>query len=260
MFAGDSPKASAFPPAAENSRLLGTADGCEVRLWPGSRGLLDAPVGFLCRERRLFFHGLRVTVAGDALEEWRASSELLDAREETASGRVRVRHSFRNWSGSFDVLTELWVERDALRARFWLENTPPPKPWFSLYLEGVSAGSWSDRVVRIYGGPGNVIQDPQAFRLGYDGHSLASSFVGFDFANGQALVQNSDAIPDYLEVPPKNAYTRWSRLTRRPWSSSRLTTSSPRSSASANRTHASLRRVSGNWPGGSFSISGPAGT
>ena len=114
-----------------------------------------------------------------------------------------MRHSFRNWAGSFDVLSELWVDRDALRARFWLENTPPPKPWFALYLEGVSAGSWSERAVRVYGGPGNVIQDPQAFRLGYDGHNLASSFAGFDFANGQSLVQNSNAIPDYLEVTPE---------------------------------------------------------
>ena len=56
--------------------------------------------------------------------------------------------------------------------------------------------------MRIYGGPGNVIQDPQAFRLGYDGHNLASSFAGFDFANGQSLVQNSNAIPDYLQVTP----------------------------------------------------------
>jgi hypothetical protein len=48
-----------------------------------------------------------------------------------------VRHRFRNWAGTFDAMSELRVESDALRA-LWLENTPPPKPWFQLYLEGVS--------------------------------------------------------------------------------------------------------------------------
>jgi hypothetical protein len=94
------------------------------------------------------------------------------------------------------------VDRDALRTRFWLENAPAPKPWFQLYLESVSAGAWSEKAARVYGGPGNVIVEPQAFRLGFDGHNLATSFVGFDFANGQAMAQNSDAVPDRLEVDP----------------------------------------------------------
>jgi len=203
IVAGTAPQPPAFPPAGGNSKLLGTADGCQVRLWPGSRGLLDAPVGFVCGERRLFFRGLRVRVTGDALEDWRASTELLEAREEAAGGRVRVRHRFRNWAGAFDLMTEIWVERDALRARVWLENAPAPKPWFQLYLESVSSGSWSETATRVYGGPGNVIEKPHAFRLGFDGHNLATSFVGFDFANGMSLVENSDAIPDRLEVDPE---------------------------------------------------------
>jgi hypothetical protein len=203
IVAGHAPQAPAFPPSGQNSRLLGAADGCEVRLWPGSRGLLDAPVGLLCGARRLFFQGLRVRVAGDALEEWRASSELLDTREEPAGGHVRLRHRFRNWAGAFDVMGEMWVERDALCVRVWLENAPAPQPWFQVYLEAVSAGAWSETAARVYGGPGNVIQKPRAFRLGFDGHNLASSFVGFDFENGMSLVQNSDAIPDRLEVDPE---------------------------------------------------------
>ncbi|HEX8984424.1 MAG TPA: DUF5696 domain-containing protein, partial [Bryobacteraceae bacterium] len=203
IVAGAPPAPPAFPPAGGQPRLLGKAGGCEVRLWPGSRGVLDAPVGFVCPGRSLFFQGFRVHVAGDALEQWRASTELLETREEPAPGRHRVRHHFRNWAGAFDVLAELWVDRDALRARFWLENVPAPQPWFNLYLEAVSAGNWSQKATRIYGGPGNVIENPRAFELGFDGHSLSTSFVGFDFANGQAVVQNSDAIPDRLEVDPE---------------------------------------------------------
>jgi hypothetical protein len=201
VIAGEAPKPGAFPPAGA-SRLLGKAAGCEVRLWKGSRGALDAPVGFLCGERTLYFRGFRVRVAGDALEDWRASTELLGAAEEPAAGRYKVRHRFRNWAGSFDVVTELWVDRDAFRAAFRVENGPAPKPWFHLYLESVSAGPWSEGVERIYAGTGNVLVRPKAFRLGFDGHSLSTSFVGFDFAGGQALVQNSDAIPAALEFDP----------------------------------------------------------
>jgi hypothetical protein len=202
IIAGNAPQAPAFPPASGQPKLLGKAGGCDIQLWKGSRGVLDARVGLVCGERKLFFRGFRVRVAGDSLEEWRSASELMEAREEQAPGRHRVRHRFRNWAGTFDVMSELRVENDALRARFWLENTPPPKPWFQLYLEGVSAGAWTEKAVRIYAGPGNVIVDPKAFRLGFDGHNLASSFAGFDFANGLSLVENSDAIPDRLEVTP----------------------------------------------------------
>jgi hypothetical protein len=49
--------------------------------------VLDAPIGLVCGERKLFFRGFRVRVAGDSLEEWRSASELLEAREEPAPGR-----------------------------------------------------------------------------------------------------------------------------------------------------------------------------
>jgi hypothetical protein len=196
------PKPSPHFPPSGTSRILGRADECEIRMWPGNRGILDAPVGFLCGDRSLFVRGFRVRVAGDALEDARAASELLSVTEERENNRIRVRHSFRNWAGEFDVLAHLSVRQDAFRARFWLENTPPPNPWFAITLEAVSAGRWSGKARRVYGGPGNVIVDPKAFRLGYNGHNLSTSFVGFDFENGQAMVQDSDAIPEYLEVDP----------------------------------------------------------
>jgi len=171
-------------------------------MWPGSRGILDAPIGLECENRRLYFRGFRVKATGDDLEQWSASTQLLETREEGGEG-YRVRHRFRNWAGTFDVMGELRVAGEALRARFWLENAPTAKPWFQVTLEGVSFGAWSAPAKRVYAGPGNVIENPKAFRLGYDGHNLATSFVGFDFANGQAVVMNNDAIPDRLEVDPE---------------------------------------------------------
>ncbi len=203
LITGAPPQPQPFPPPPDAaSRALGSAGDYEVRVWPGRRGILDAAVAFSGKQARLLFHGFRVRVLEDSLEDWRATSELVEAREESAAGRYRVRHRFRSWAGPFDVLGELWTERGALRARFWLENAPPARPWLAVYLEEVKAGEWSDRAARIYAGPGNVIQDPQPFQLGFDGHRLATSFVGLDFANGVSLVQAVDSPPDRLEVDP----------------------------------------------------------
>ena len=194
----------AFPPApGAASRLLGAVQSYQVRVYPGSRGVLDSAIELARADRRLLFHGFHIQVLGDDLGDWRSASELLEAREEPAGGRYRVRHRFRSWAGSFDVLTEMWVDARGFQAHFWLENEPPARPWLRVYLQGVAAGPWSERAVRIYGGPGNVIQDPQAFHLGFDGHNLATSFVGFDFANGMSLLQGVDAVPDRLEVDPQ---------------------------------------------------------
>lgn len=201
------PRASRLPdcdfanPAGGNSRLLGKLEQYEVRLWPGQRGLLDSTVGFIRGERKLLFAGFRVRVLG-------AASTFLDANEEPAQERYRVRHRFRNEAGTFDLLGELWTERAVLRARFWLENIPPPKPWLVAYLEDVSVGAWSERAERVYAGDGNVLQNPKAFRLSFDGHRLSTSFVGFEFANGMGMTEGVDVPPSVLEVDPaRKLYT-----------------------------------------------------
>jgi hypothetical protein len=173
-------------------RTLGTAGGYQVQ----AGSILDGPIEFRGGERRLAFQGFRARVAGDAVN-------VLEAREEAAPGRYRVRHRMRHWAGNFDLVAELWADGEALQCRFWLENTPAPRPWLHVYLEEVAAGPWSESVRRVYGGPGNVIQEPQTFRLNFDGHSLATSFVGLDFTNGVSLVQAVDATPDRLEVDPQ---------------------------------------------------------
>jgi hypothetical protein len=195
------------PPPGAESRLLGTVESegtsYQVRLWPGQRGVLDAAVGFVNGSARLLFHGFQVRLLGDPLEDPRSASELVEAREEQAAvGRYRVRHRCRNWVGSFDVLGELWTEKGALRTRFWLENAPAARPWLHVHLEDVAAGPWSERARRVYLGPGNVLEEPAVFRLQYGGHYMSTSFVGLDFANGMAMVQGVDVVPNNVDVDP----------------------------------------------------------
>ena len=202
LFAGEVVAASVFPPGPSvASRSLGTVDGRDIRLWPGRRGLLDSALGFGSGGSLLLFHGFRVRVLGDNLDDPRAVSHLAGIKDESQGEMYRLRHQFRTWAGPLDLLIEVKIDRDALQAKIWLENAPPPQPWRQVYLEEVSLGPWSETARRVYGGPGNVIESPQAFRLNFDGHNLASSFVGFEFPR-LAIVEASDVTPDRLVVDP----------------------------------------------------------
>jgi hypothetical protein len=155
--------AAVFPPQGR-SRALGSAGEYQVRVWPGRRGLLDATIGFQQGSRRLYFRGFQIKVLGAALNDPGSGITLAQAREESVAGRYRVRHRFESPAGPFDLLTETWVEKSALRTRFSLVNAKQ-RPWVHLHLEDVAMGPWSQQAKRIYAGPGNVMQDPQKFRL-----------------------------------------------------------------------------------------------
>ena len=173
-----------------------------VRIQPGLRGMLDGTIQFSNGGGTLEVSGFRVHVVGDALEGARSTNKLVEVRNESANGRVAFRQRFRGWAGSFDLVCEIWPNGDAVQARWKLENQPPPKPWLPVYLESVAAGPWSASARRVYAGVGNVIEKPGAFQMGFDGHRLATSFVGFEFENGLSMVQGVDTPPDYLDVEP----------------------------------------------------------
>ncbi|MGA2116980.1 MAG: hypothetical protein ABSH56_19750, partial [Bryobacteraceae bacterium] len=178
IFAGAEPARGALP--AETLR----AGNFAVRIQPGRRGMLDGTVEFSGLGGTLKISGFRVRVLGDALESARSTNQLVEVRREQANGHIRFRHRFQGWAGSFDLICEIWPNGDALETRWKLENQPPPKPWLPVYLESVAAGPWSDSLRRVYAGPGNAIEKPGPFQLGFDGHHLATSFVGFEFENG----------------------------------------------------------------------------
>lgn len=208
VTAGTLPEAAPFPPAPESSsRLIGRVpfgdDTCEVRVWPGARGLLDAAVGFAAGGRRLLFNGFQMRVLGARLSDPASSIALVAATEEPAGNGYRVRHRFAGAAGGFDVVIELRVEHGVLRAVFRLENGPAPQPWRVARLEDVAAGNWSMQARSVYAGQGNVIVEPEAFTLGFNGHRLSTSFVGYDFGDVKIL-QAADSPPDDLAVDPKS--------------------------------------------------------
>ncbi len=200
------PNSAPAPPAPSvapqgRARSLGTVGGYRVRIWPGQRGLLDATFGFQDGSRSLYFRGFQTRVLGAALEDPGSNHKLLEAREEPVAGRYRIRHRFQSWAGPFDLVTETWIEKGALRTRFSIENATQ-RPWVHIHLEDVAVGPWSELATRIYAGQGNVMQDPQAFRLRYNGHFLSTSYIGLDFAGGASMVQGVDVPPDHLFADP----------------------------------------------------------
>lgn len=183
-------------PPAGKGRSLGIANGFEVRVWPGSHGLLDTVIGFQNGSQRLYFRGFNGRAMGASLED-----QFVEARDESDRTRFRIRHRFRSQSGPFDLLTETWIEKGALRTRFSVENAKP-QPWADLHLEDLAVGPWSERAVRVYAGAGNVMQDPKAFRLRYNGHFLSTSYIGLDFPGNISIVEGIDVPPDHLGVDP----------------------------------------------------------
>ena len=183
------------------ARSLGTVGGYQVRMWPGQRGLLDATFGFQDGSRSLFFRGFQSRVLGAALEDPGSNHKLLEAREEPVAGRYKIRHRFQSWAGPFDLVTETWIEKGALRTRFSIENATH-RPWVHIHLEDLALGPWSELATRVYAGQGNVMQDPKTFRLRYNGHFLSTSYIGLDFAGGASMVQGVDVPPDHLFADP----------------------------------------------------------
>jgi hypothetical protein len=210
LVAGTPAKPAPFPKDDTGSRVLGSfqrgTSSYEIRLWPGQRGLLDAVVGFAANGRRVYFRGFQARVAGIQLEDLRAPILLDEAKEEPVEGGYQVRHRFHGLLGSFDLVIRLTVESGVLRAKMQLENGPAAQPWHVVYLEDAAVGSWSLPVSQVYAGHGNVVRDPKPYRLAFEGHRLATSFVGFDFAEGPSLVQAVDIPADALEVGPQDRH------------------------------------------------------
>ena len=205
LIAATPPEPLTMPPGDETqSRLLGkTRSGSkeyDVRIWLGGRGLLDSIVGFSDGDRQLYFRGFEVRVLGGRIDDDRSPILLEKTSQEPCDDGLQIRHYFRGFQGSFELVGRLSTTDGVLRAEFYLENGPAPKPWLSVHLEDVAAGPWSHPLEQVYAGAGNVIRNPESFRLGFDGHRMATSCVGFDFAGSLSLVQGCDIPPVHLDV------------------------------------------------------------
>ncbi len=242
LLAGTPPEPVPFPPKGlEGSRRLGEvgpgalydlwAEECEarqtplpewiatlardtyeVRYWPGPRGVLDGVIGFINGQQRLYFHGFEVRVAGKRLEHPGCPWVLEDVlewpgeKDRNVRGTLMVRHDFSGPQGRFTLNAGLSVVNGVLAASFSLLVAPPDGPWHVARIEEVALGPWSHNAKQVYAGHGNVVRDPEAFRLSFDGHRLSTSFVGLDFEDAFSVVHGADIPPDGLEIRPEDRH------------------------------------------------------
>ena len=209
LIAGTPAEPAPFPArSGEGSRNLGSVNTAgrayNARLWPGSRGLLDATVGFSDGEKSVFFRGFQIKVLGGRIDDARSPILLEKVTEEPVDGGISIRHHFRSRMGAFDLVGRLHVDQGGLKAAFHLENVPEAKPWQACYLEEVAIGPWSRAIAQVYCGHGNVIRRPQSFELSFDGHRLSTSFVGIDFEGGLSMLEASDVPPLKFKVTPED--------------------------------------------------------
>jgi len=172
-----------------------------VSVTPGPRGLLNADIRLGDGPSALVCRGITLRVLGDDLADGRGPTELVEWTRESVDGGARFRHRMRRGDTAYDIVADLSVAPDgaALRARLRLENTPPARPWFDVFIEDAALGPL-DRAPRdVYAGIGNILREPQDFSLPFDSHQMSTSFVGFDFGDGVCLVQGVDAPPSRLE-------------------------------------------------------------
>lgn len=180
---------------------------------PGSRGLLDGLVRVRFDNREVAFQGFEVTVLGSRVDRPRSACGLIDWKlqvepnPDVQGQSVTIRHRFNSFLGPFDLVGSLKVVDGVLKSSFRLENIPQPQPWRHVYLQDVAFGGWTGRAFRVYAGPGNVVQNPQAYTLGFDGHRLSTSFVGLEFKNGISVIQACDVPPTSFVVDPASNHS-----------------------------------------------------
>ena len=189
---------------------LGSANKYHISVHPGSRGLLNAVITLEHTGKKLAFNGFGIHALGMDLTTPNSTATLVQAELTRPSPhQLQIRHHFTSWRGPFILTGVLSIEDgQVLACQFHLEDFPPATPWFEPKIDDLFILPWSSTANRIYTGVGNVICNPEAFSLPFDGHQQATSYVGYDFPDTFSIVSAVDGIPDRFEAnPTKNLYT-----------------------------------------------------
>jgi len=167
-------------------------DGAVALLKPGRQGIIDAVLAFGCRGKAVAFDGVRVDVLDQPVGPWVSRVSVLGCEARAANGRLWLTHRLQSAEEQFDFRCRAWAEGTGLRVKF-----DCPKR-----ITDIRLGPASQTAPRVYFGHGYCVVNPKPFRVGFGGHSLSASHVGFDFDRGLSLLTACDNPPDFLEVHP----------------------------------------------------------
>ena len=170
---------------------------------PGPEGLVDCFIVFVSEQHMLVYEGFSINIAGVSYGQAHDGEPIVWKGQEMKYGRDIFYHQIeteeygtvpfevrvRPYGGTLQfTFTMPGVERDLLgQPRFTKLALGPgnEKPW------------------RIYGGFGNVIEEPKTdFVLTRGGFTLNTRHVGVDYQNGMSLAIGSDFFPDRMVCKP----------------------------------------------------------
>lgn len=173
----------------------------------GRNGLADGVIAFANRDGAIAFRGFTIAVDGEELGGAASAVRCLDTHIAFAAGELTVLHSLDTPSGPVTVRGRFTTEQGALRLAFDMpgaKRTPRGEPRFTR----LALGGADSALFRVYLGFGNVIEQPEAFRVGGGGFGLSTRHIGADYANGLSLLQASDVFPDAAVCQPQaNAFS-----------------------------------------------------
>lgn len=182
----------------ETFRLEGAAGGpFGVVVKPGPMGLLDGWFVFASADSATAFRGLDVELLYESVGRPPARHIFRKVIAKISRRGVRYVHRV----GDKKIEISLRAESAGLRVSVASDER----------ITRLGPNAWSSVADRVFLGHGYVIEKPQAFRMGFGGHSLAASHVAFEFGK-LAVLEASDTPPSHFEVDPKRRihglYTR----------------------------------------------------
>ena len=214
LTAGTPAPVKPFPPVSdEGFARLGEIQSCghtyTVQVRPGNRGLLDADVGFVREDgQKLYFRGFQIYYTASVSIRARLRCGCWRRPRRLEQGCTRLFIVSLVDHGPMDLIIRLQLKDNTLQVSFAQshEKLKEAPAWTPIHLEDISTGPWSVRAEQIYQGFGNVIRNPEAYRLPFEGHHEPTSFVGFDFEDSFSMVQAVDNAPTGMEVRPEERH------------------------------------------------------
>jgi hypothetical protein len=160
----------------------------------GEQGIVSSAIAIAKGRRCVAFDGVIISILGNQLGRSTSSVVVRDTQilDDSSAKRLRIRHELMMGAESCEMLVELC--REALGLKLSVECDKR--------ITDLATGAFDCKAERVYWGHGYCIVDPKPFKRSYGGHSLSTSHVGFDFAEGLSLVTACNNPPDYFEVIP----------------------------------------------------------
>ena len=191
--------------------LLKSADGTVygASILPGAEGLVDAFIVFMTSDQVLVYEGFSINVAGVAYGQSRHGEPIVWKGQEVKYARDIFYHEVETEKyGTVPLEIRVRAYGGTLQFAFLMPGVKRDLRGEPRYTK-LALGKGEEKPWRVYGGFGNVIEDPKDdFVLNRGGFTLNTRHVGVDYRNGMSLAIASDFFPDRMVCKPsENLFT-----------------------------------------------------